>query len=79
MPKKRKLKMLSSKSVGRYLANELMGVNAKKRHERWERRYKKLQKIKKESYAKIKVFGKLRYRLSVLFGEWVLFTWNKPR
>jgi len=80
MPKKKRLpKMLSSKRVGKYIANELMGVNAKERHKRWERRYKKLQRIRGENSAKIKVFGKLRYRLSVLFGQWVFFAWNKPR
>jgi len=78
MPKKKRIaKMLSSKRVGQYLANELMGINSKERHKRWERRYKKLQRIRQDSYAKIKVFGKLRYRLSVLFGQWVLFAWHK--
>ena len=78
MPKKKRLpKMLSNKRVGQYLANELMGVNAKERRKRWERRYKKLQRIRQDNYAKIRVFGWLRFRLSVLFGQWVLFAWNR--
>ena len=44
--------------------------NIKKRKlKRWE------QKLK-DKIAKVKNFGKTRYYLSVLFGEWVLYTCN---
>lgn len=39
----------------------------------------KRPKRAKEKEQLIKIFGKTRYYLSLWFGRWVLFAWNRAR
>jgi hypothetical protein len=70
--------MLNKKRVGKFLVNELMGVNATKRKKRRKAKEKKLQKRWEETQMMYRVYGKLRYYLSLWFGKWILFSWRKP-
>jgi hypothetical protein len=68
--------MFKNTKVGWYIGNELMGVNTIKRHKRWDERRKAYLKIRQENDMMIRVYGKLRFYLSLWFGQWVLFAWN---
>lgn len=71
--------MLKSTKVGWYIARELTGINAERRKKRWNERHKKLLKLREESDMMIRIYGKLRYYLSIWFGQWVLFAWNRRK
>lgn len=70
--------MLKSTKVGHYMAKELMGVNAKRRHKKWVERHKRFVKRRMEIDGMIRVYGKVRYYLSLWFGQWVLYSWRRP-
>jgi hypothetical protein len=68
--------MLKKTKVARVIANELMGVNAKKRHKRRIKKQKMLMERRKETEMMYRVYGKLRYYLALWFGNWILYSWN---
>lgn len=59
------------KYLAKKLANEL--INHKKLK---EKRKKKRLERKKNKKSMINLFGRTRYYLSILFGQWILVTWN---
>jgi len=59
-------KMLNSRRIGKFLVRELTGKNK-------ERRKKRREEKKDRKLAAISVFGKHKYYLAQLFGQWVLY------
>jgi hypothetical protein len=59
-------KLLTQKRIGWFVARELTG-KGKARRKRMQ------EKSKKQRQAEIAVFGKTRYWLAQLFGQWVLY------
>jgi hypothetical protein len=70
---------LTPQKVGKWLANEMMGVNARERQKRRKQKEKQRMKRRAEINTKKKVFGKVRYYFALWFGQWILFSWQKRR